>query len=73
MPTKGGVFTIDVGAGTNCDYAAVTNDKWIHVMGPSTSSGTGTLTFWVGLNQTISRTGTVTLAGQTVTVTQSRQ
>ena len=73
MPTKGGVFTIDVGAGTNCDYAAVTNDKWIHVMGPSTSSGTGTLTFWVGLNQTISRTGTVTLAGQTVIVTQSRQ
>ena len=73
MPTKGGVFTVDVGAGTNCDLAATTNVKWLHAEGPRTLSGTGTLTFRVGINQTITRSATISLAGQTVTVTQSRQ
>lgn len=73
MPTKGGVFTINVGAGSNCDLAATPKVKWIHVEGSRALSGTGNLTFRVGVNQTISRSGTISIAGQTVTVTQSRK
>jgi hypothetical protein len=73
MPTKGGVFSINVSTGTNCDLAAVPTVKWIQLDGSPTLSGTGTLTFRVGVNQTITRSGTISVAGQTVTVNQSRR
>ena len=73
MPTKGGEFSVDIGAGTNCDLAATPSVKWIHVDGVRTLTGTGTMTFRVGVNQTITRSGTISLGGQTLTVNQSRQ
>ena len=75
--TKGGYYSVNVTAGQNCDYAIKSNDNWISVNGAgpggsAAGSGTGIVTFRVGFNTKVSRTGTVTIAGQTVTVTQSR-
>ena len=70
--TKGGYYTINVGAGQNCDYAVKSNAKWIQISGADSLSGNGSVSFRVTLNQRASRTGTITIAGQNFTVTQSR-
>ena len=72
LPTKGGVFTINVGAAQNCDYLAKSNSKWIKVIGTDTLSGNQTITVRVGVNPTIMRSGTLTIARQQFTVAQRR-
>ena len=69
--TKGGYYSIGVTAGQNCDYSIKSNVTWIKASS-DTGSGNGTVTFRVTHNPKISRVGTLTVAGQTVTVTQSR-
>ena len=70
--TKGGYYTVNLTAAQNCDYSVKSNDNWIKVTTSNVGSGNGSVTFRVGVNPTITRTGTLTIAGQTVTVTQSR-
>lgn len=72
VPNKGGVFTAAVTAPANCDYAVKSHTKWISVLGGDALSGSGSVTFRVTVNPTISRTGTLTVAGQTLTVRQTR-
>jgi subtilisin family serine protease len=69
---KGGIFTLGVTAAPNCDYSAKSNAGWVSVSGPTVFSGNGTVTFRVASSPTISRTGTITIGGQTFTLTQSR-
>ncbi len=71
-PTKGGHFTVDVAAAPNCDYAVKSDSKWIAVTSADAQSGNGSITFRVGVNQTVSRTGTISVGGQILTVRQSR-
>lgn len=71
-PTKGGVFSVNVTAGQNCDYSVRSDAGWLKVSTPDAMSGNATFTFRVTVNPTIRRTGTITVAGQTLTVTQSR-
>jgi len=61
-----------VTAGQNCDYSVKSNANWIKVSGADVGSGNASTAFRVRLNPGISRTGTLTIAGQTVTITQSR-
>ena len=70
--TKGGYYTINVGAAQNCDYTVKSNAKWIQISGADSLSGSGLVAFRVTVNQRISRTGTITIGGQNFTVTQSR-
>ncbi len=72
VPTKGGTFSVNVTASPNCDSAIKSNVKWIQLFGVNNISGNSTITFRVTVNPTISRTGTITIAGQTFTVNQSR-
>ena len=72
MPTKGGKVTINLDAAQNCDYTVKSNVKWIHAFGPDSLSGGGTVSFWVTVNPTVSRSGTFTIGGNVLTVTQSR-
>lgn len=72
IPTKGGVFTISIGAAANCDYLVRSNSQWITRISPETLSGNGLVTFRVSPLRTIARTGTMSIAGQTFTVTQRR-
>ncbi len=60
--------------GTNCAWTAVSNDSFITITnGPSGTSGVGdgTVTVNVATNtDTVARTGTLTIAGQTFTITE---
>jgi hypothetical protein len=70
--TKGGYYTVGMAVPQNCDYSIKSNANWIKLQGSDVGSGNGSVTFRVTLNPGISRTGTLTIAGQTVTVSQSR-
>jgi len=73
VPTKGGNFSVNITGGQNCDYGIKSNaPRWIRVTSPDAMTGNGTVTFRVSVNPTISRTGTISIAGQTFTVNQSR-
>ena len=70
---KGGTFSVNVTGGNNCDYSAKSNVDWVHVTSGYEMTGNATVTFRVNVNSTITRTGTISIAGQTFTVNQSRQ
>jgi len=72
VPTKGGEFTVSVTAPQNCDYSVKSSANWIVVHGSPVQSGNGQAKFWVRVNSTVRRTGTIKIGGQTVTITQSR-
>jgi hypothetical protein len=68
----GGSSTVAVTAGAGCNWTAVSNDGFITVTGGSSGSGNGTVNYSVAANASASqRTGTITIAGQTFTVTQA--
>ena len=58
---------------SGCGWTGVSNNtSWITVTGGSSGTGNGTVAYTVAANAaTSSRTGTLTIAGQTVTVTQA--
>jgi subtilisin family serine protease len=71
-PTKGGTFTVNITVPANCDYSVKSNAKWVSVTSASPLSGNGAVTFRVSTNQQISRSGTIKIGDQILTVTQSR-
>jgi hypothetical protein len=64
--------TVGVTAGSGCAWTATSNTAWIGITGGISGSGNGTVTYSVQANTaTASRQGTLTVAGQTFTVTQA--
>jgi hypothetical protein len=62
-----------VTAGAGCSWTAVSHQSWITVTSGASGTGPGTVVFRVDANSTNSnRTGTLTVAGITVTVRQDR-
>jgi len=68
---KGGSFSVTVTAGQNCDYAVKSNASWIKINGPDALSGNATVNFRVNLSLTATRSGTISIGGQTFAVSQS--
>lgn len=69
---SGGPGTVNVTAANNCNWTATTTDSWITINSGSSGSGNGAVSYTVANNTTTTqRTGTITVAGQTHTVTQS--
>ena len=64
----GGPQTVSVTA--NCAWTAVSNVPWITVTAGGSGSSNGTTAFTVAANAAETRTGTLTVAGQTVSVIQ---
>jgi uncharacterized protein (TIGR03437 family) len=63
---------ITVTTSANCTWTAVSNSSWITIVAGATGSGNGAVSYRVDPNTaTTSRQGTMTIAGQTVTVTQA--
>ena len=63
--------SISVIAGTSCTWTATSPDSWITVAG-GTHAGLGSVNYTVAVNSTsAARTGTIAVAGQTVTVNQA--
>jgi uncharacterized repeat protein (TIGR03803 family) len=58
----------------NCQWSAVSNDPFITITAGPTGLGKGAFTYSVATNSTtMSRTGTVAVAGETITIVQSAE
>jgi hypothetical protein len=68
----GGSATVAVTAGSGCAWTAVSNAAWISITTGASGSGSGTVSYSVSADVTGSnRTGTLTVAGKTLTVSQN--
>jgi alpha-D-ribose 1-methylphosphonate 5-triphosphate synthase subunit PhnG len=67
----GGSGSFTVMTGTGCAWTAATGDGWIHITAGSGSSS-GTVSYTVDANAGAARTGTITVGGQTYTVSQAQ-
>src|SRR4029077_6426541 len=57
---------------TGCSWTATSNASWLTISAGSVGVGSGPVNYTVAANPTtVSRTGTLTVAGRTVTVIQS--
>jgi hypothetical protein len=65
-------LTVAVSTATGCSWSASSNVSWVQITGGSSGSGNGTVTYRVSNFGGMSRTGTMTIADQTFTVTQVR-
>lgn len=63
--------TVTVTTAADALWSAVSNVGWITVTSSSTTTGTGTVTYTVAANVGALRTGALTIANQTFTVTQA--
>jgi len=55
----------------NCTWTAVSNSSWLTITSGSSGAGSGTVAYTVAANSSTARTGSISIAGQTVTVTQN--
>ena len=68
----GGSGNVAISAGPGCDWTAVSNDSFIMITSAKNGTGDGTLAFGVAATTSAhSRSGTLTIAGQTLTVVQA--
>jgi all-beta uncharacterized protein/BACON domain-containing protein len=70
-PAAGETTSTTVTTGDTCVWSAASGAPWILVSAGSSGTGTGTVTMTVGSNSGPQRVGTVTIAGQSFTVTQA--
>jgi hypothetical protein len=69
---NGGNGSVTVSTQTGCSWTAVSSVAWVTIAsGSSSGSGNGSVSFTIAANAGTPRTGTLTIAGQTYTVTQS--
>ena len=65
--------SVNVLADSSCSWTAVSNIGWIIITSGSAGSGNGTVNYSVAANTGGARTGTMTIAGITFTVNQSKR
>ncbi|MEO8257918.1 MAG: BACON domain-containing carbohydrate-binding protein [Acidobacteriota bacterium] len=65
-----GQISVTASAST-CTWAASTTTSWLSISSGASATGSGTTTYAVAANTAAQRVGTLTVAGQTVTVTQA--
>src|SRR5215469_6921471 len=72
VPSGGGPYQVTVTAGTSCGWTATSNAAWITITAGSSGTGNGTVSYTVAANNSSSsQIGTMTIAGQTFTVTEA--
>ncbi len=69
--SSGGTGSVNVTAQSGCAWTATSNADFIAITSGASGVGNGTVNFTVAANPTNQRTGTLTIAGQTFTVTQT--
>ncbi len=71
IPGDGGTATVTVTAPAGCSWTSAASDGWITITAGASGNGPGTVTYSVGANaSTTSRTGSLTIAGQSHGITQ---
>jgi hypothetical protein len=63
-------LTVTISTGSGCQWTAAENVGWLDIKSAKSGTGSGSVTFDVGSHNS-TRTGTLTIAGQTFTVTQA--
>jgi hypothetical protein len=71
VPAAGGSGSISVQSQSTCDWAVSSDSPWITVTSGSTGRGNGVVTFAVAANTGAARTGTISIANRTFTVSQA--
>ena len=72
VPAGGSTSNVQVTAGLGCAWTAVSHATWISIVTGASGSGNGTVSYRVDANTANTlRTGTLTIAGVTYTVTQA--
>ena len=72
VPASGGSGSVAVTAGSGCAWSATSNASWIAIASGASGSGSGTVTFTAASTTGPSRSGTITIGGQTVTIVQGQ-
>lgn len=72
--SAGGSGTVTVSASPGCGWTTVSNASWLTVTGGSSGNGNGTVTYFVApyTGKPRNRNGSITIAGQTFSVKQSK-
>jgi hypothetical protein len=70
FPSTGGEDSVNVIAPNGCTWTATSNAPWLTIISATSGSGNEVVNYIVR-DTTVPRTGTLTIAGQTYTVTQS--
>ena len=70
VPATGGSVMVSVGAAASCAWTAASNAPWLTVVSGANGSGPGAVQVDAQANTGAPRNGTVTIAGQTLTVSQ---
>src|SRR4029079_11707553 len=65
------VQSVDIQAQAGCAWSAVSNAPWITITSTTNGTGNGAVSFTVAANTGAARTGTLTIAGLTLTVSQA--
>lgn len=68
--SAGGTGSVQVRAATPCNWTATSNANWLTLTAGATGAGNGAVNYTVAANTGATRTGALTVAGQTFTVTQ---
>jgi uncharacterized protein (TIGR03437 family) len=67
---QGGAGSINVSIPSGCTWGATSNTSWLTITSGPGGTGPGTVTFTANVNTGGSRTGSLLIAGQTLTITQ---
>jgi len=71
VPAGGGSGSISVTTSAGCAWTASSNSSWLTITSGLSGSGSGTVQFTASGNIGAQRSGIITIAGQTYTVTQN--
>jgi hypothetical protein len=70
--STGGTGSVNITTQNGCSWTATSNDSWISITYGNNGTGNGTVNYSVSANTGSERIGTMTIAEQTLTVTQER-
>jgi hypothetical protein len=70
VPVGGGTGTVALTTGAECAWTASSTVPWLTITSPAGGTGTSTINFSAAAHSGDARTGTLTIGGQTFTVTQ---
>lgn len=68
-----GTVSVTVASGQSCSWVASSNTPWISITSGAIGQNNGTVSYLVAPNTGAARTGTISVAGKTVTVNQAAQ
>src|SRR5207244_12310858 len=69
--TSGGTGSVTVTAPAGCAWTAGSNVSFVTITSGSSGNGNGSVAYSVAANSGAARSGSMTIAGQTVTISQS--